>query len=328
MGQELRATFVVVFMCCLPGNSLRWTKEKVLWWFMYFQRFEVFDLSDEPAPFYKSLVSFPSITSMQSLGPTLHFCRHFLKPRQFSSSSTIHDFLQPPMVPECVDFKQAIESTQAMFDVLAPHLTNNQSDTSPFFNTTNPPISTKLSHWEAINTDTSTSTTATVQPTLNVRGLHVWSKRPNCNSESLALAFSNCLAEHLPTDKVHRTTMVDFLGFVRQQLFSWQKLRREDVMFPDVSAINIDCGDSDPIVGVVDAISDHCWVLQLDDWNVHSLSDAMLIRRVFTRMYNNGTFVVSSGMVPVEHYGGTPVQQEKYASTRDLLRKRVYSVAI
>ena len=39
MGQELRATFVVVFMCCLPGNSLRWTRERrgegavVLVWF-------------------------------------------------------------------------------------------------------------------------------------------------------------------------------------------------------------------------------------------------------------------------------------------------------
>jgi hypothetical protein len=35
MGQELRATFVVVFMCCLPGNSLRWTREREEgegWW--------------------------------------------------------------------------------------------------------------------------------------------------------------------------------------------------------------------------------------------------------------------------------------------------------
>lgn len=124
------------------------------------------------------------------------------------------------------------------------------------------------------------------------------------------------------------TTLSHFLGFVRQQCFLWQNNRRADMLRPDVSGINEDGGDNDPIAPCTDAISDHCWVLQLDSWNVASLTDAMLMRRVFSRLFDSGTFVVSSGHVPVDHYKSTAMQTGKYEETQKLLRKRVCSIEI
>ena len=100
------------------------------------------------------------------------------------------------------------------------------------------------------------------------------------------------------------------------------------MMTPDFAEVNQDGGDSDPIGPCLDAISNHAWVLQLDNWNVSSSTDAMLMRRVFTRLYNHGTFVVSSGNVPCETYNSTIVQTKKYKSTQELLHKRVFSVEV
>ena len=41
-------------------------------------------------------------------------------------------------------------------------------------------------------------------PTLNSRGVHIWSKERDKHGESVALAFSTCCAYYLPPDKVHR----------------------------------------------------------------------------------------------------------------------------
>ena len=53
-------------------------------------------------------------------------------------------------------------------------------------------------------TNDGASQTTQPVPTLNSRGVHIWSKERDKHGESVALAFSTCCAYYLPPDKVHR----------------------------------------------------------------------------------------------------------------------------
>lgn len=78
----------------------------------------------------------------------------------------------------------------------------------------------------------------------------------------------------------------------------------------------------------MDALSEHVWLLQIDYWNVSSVTDAMLMRRVFARLFNSGTFVVTSGNVPVDQFQATELQEKKYKPTQVLFRRRIFSEEI
>jgi len=217
-----------------------------------------------------------------------------------------------------------------MLDLLIPMCSDSGVDSivSPFF--TRISMERKLSHWDSLANSKTHKATSHL-PTLDARGMHFFSPSVGIDGGShqeVALAFSHCLSKHLPEDKVHRTTFPDFLSFLRQQLTGWQDKRRSDMMTPDLQEQDLDGGDNDPIMPVVDAISNHCWVLQLDDWNVASVTDAMLIRRVFTRLFNSGTFIVSSGNVPIDQFQSTTIQESKYLQTQQLLRKRMFSTTL
>jgi hypothetical protein len=105
--------------------------------------------------------------------------------------------------------QQAIEVSQQLFDLFVPHLEKRSiENVSPFFTAKTSSISQKLTHWETLSKGTSTndgaSQTTQPVPTLNSRGVHIWSKERDKHGESVALAFSTCCAYYLPPDKVHR----------------------------------------------------------------------------------------------------------------------------
>ena len=163
--------------------------------------------------------------------------------RRFSTkqlpSSNIHDFL---VKANAYHPKQtsAIASSQHMLHLLHPYL-EQKTTSSPF---TKIAMERKLSHWKTLTTNSKDTETVKL-PTLDARGMHFWTQS---NEEKIgsnvALSFSHAISEYLPEEKVHRTTLPDFLGFVRQQLKTWQDQRRTDMMTPDVLDVNLDGGDN------------------------------------------------------------------------------------
>jgi hypothetical protein len=245
-----------------------------------------------------------------------------------ASTTTVRDFLDKSNMYFGPQQDQAVLSAQQMLNLLLPTFEAAVPGVSPFL--TRVSMDRKLNHWDtlaAASTSSSSPPNVPSSPTLNHRGIHFFGESKE-DHENVAAALSHCIANHLPADKVHRTTLNEFMVFVRTQLHAWQTLRRDDMMTPDVTQINVDGGDSDPIVPCSDAISNHCWVLQLDKWDVASVTDAMLMRRVFTRLFNAGTFVVSSGNVPVDHFNATELQEKKYNETRLLFQRRIYQSKI
>jgi len=249
-----------------------------------------------------------------------------------SSATTVRSFLDKSNMYCGPHQDTAVQSAQQMLDLLLPTFESAVPGVSPF--RTRKSMERKLNHWDALAASNSSSFTpnAPPRPTLKNRGIHFYSagdgeKKKN-DHENIATALTHCIADYLPPDKIHRTTLNEFMSFVRLQLYNWQSMRREDMMTPDVTQINIDGGDSDPIVPCSDAISNHCWVLQLDEWDVASVTDAMLMRRVFTRLFNAGTFVISSGNLPIDYYQATMLQEKKYEVTKLLFQKRIYQARI
>lgn len=82
--------------------------------------------------------------------------------------------------------------------------------------------------------------------------------------------------------------------------------------------------DIDPIPPVAQIFASKVWVLVIDDWHIPHVTDAMIVRRYFTNLFDSGVFVVGCGTSSLEHhYISTGVFQAKYRPTVELLQSRI-----
>jgi hypothetical protein len=69
------------------------------------------------------------------------------------------------------------------------------------------------------------------------------------------------------------------------------------------------------------------WLLHLTEWNVASVVEAMMVRRVLQSYFGLGGFVVLDGNVPLLQYdAGSAVFQNKYRNTQNMLKERIVNI--
>jgi hypothetical protein len=126
--------------------------------------------------------------------------------------------------------------------------------------------------------------------------------------------------------KVRRDTFSGFMAMFREDCVAWSHERDRDgsMMDPATGHIDLDRGDNDPITPVTDAFVRNTWLLHLTDWNVASVVEAMMVRRVLESYFDFGGFMVLDGNVPLLQYdAGSKVFENKYTATRNMLKERI-----
>jgi cell division protein ZapE len=120
-----------------------------------------------------------------------------------------------------------------------------------------------------------------------LKGLYVYGDVGRGKTMLMDLFFAACAAR-----RKRRAHFHEFMADVHDRIYAYrQRIKAGEV------------ADGDPIARTADDIADESWVLCFDEFHVTDIADAMILGRLFTRLFELGVVVVATSNVePDELY--------------------------
>jgi cell division protein ZapE len=126
-----------------------------------------------------------------------------------------------------------------------------------------------------------------VDPRQEFKGRYIWGEVGRGKTMLMDLFFAAC-----PVQRKRRAHFHQFMLDVHERLDAY----RLKLKYGEATA-------GDPIHMVADDLAEEAWVLCFDEFHVTDIADAMILGRLFTRMFQRGVVVVATSNVePTELY--------------------------
>jgi cell division protein ZapE len=146
----------------------------------------------------------------------------------------------------------------------------------------------------------------------DIKGLYIWGDVGRGKTMLMDLFFAAC-----PVQRKRRAHFHAFMLDVHERL----RVYRNKMKFGEISA-------SDPIILTADDLADEAWVLCFDEFHVTDIADAMILGRLFTRLFERNVVVVAtSNVIPAELYRDG-LNRALFLPFVDLLNVRMDVVAL
>ena len=114
------------------------------------------------------------------------------------------------------------------------------------------------------------------------KGLYIWGDVGRGKSMLMDLFHGT-----LPVKRKRRVHFHEFMSDVHERIHDWRQKRKAGQVKGD-----------DPIPPVADALAEEAWVLSFDEFQVTDIADAMILGRLFERLYTHNVVVVATSNVP------------------------------
>jgi cell division protein ZapE len=146
----------------------------------------------------------------------------------------------------------------------------------------------------------------------DIKGLYIWGDVGRGKTMLMDLFFDAC-----PARRKRRVHFHAFMLDVHERL----RVYRNKMKFGEIAA-------GDPTIHTADDLADEAWVLCFDEFHVTDIADAMILGRLFTRLFERNVVVVAtSNVAPAELYRDG-LNRALFLSFIDLLNARMEVVRL
>jgi cell division protein ZapE len=146
-----------------------------------------------------------------------------------------------------------------------------------------------------------------VEPGQELKGLYIWGEVGRGKTMLMDMFFAAC-----PVQRKRRAHFHQFLLDVHERLNAY----RHKLKYGETIA-------DDPVHLTADDLAEQAWVLCFDEFHVTDIADAMILGRLFTRMFERGVVVVATSNVEPDELYQDGLNRALFVPFIDLLMQRM-----